>query len=248
MRISYLLDNTKKYELVICNQSLLSYPIHNHVSVYMIGLIMDGVVEISAAHNSQLYKRGEIFVIPPYLPHKLCAVEEYSMLSLCMKKMEIESSKTYSLQAKVFCLLNCVSGLDEVQKKAILQKVSELKLNYEANIKTFPVSINNVREQLELFPERKVSIEDMAQLALISKYHFIRNFKQEVGLTPHQFQIQNRVRKAQRLLRNTESITEVALDAGFCDQSHFIKHFEKIVQLTPSGFLLSCNMLDFADN
>lgn len=100
-----------------------------------------------------------------------------------------------------------------------------------------------MRKKLEAFPEEKISVDEMAQSAFSSKYHFIRNFKQEVGLTPHQFQIQNRIRKAQKLLQQTENITEVALDTGFCDQSHFIRHFEKIVRLTPTKYMLSCNIL-----
>ncbi len=51
----------------------------------------------------------------------------------------------------------------------------------------------------------------MAQNTFISKYHFIRNFKTEIGLTPHQFQIQNRIRKAQRLIHKTETIAEVEI-------------------------------------
>ncbi len=73
----------------------------------------------------------------------------------------------------------------------------------------------------------------MAKNAFLSKYHFIRNFKAEVGLTPHQFQIQNRIRKAQRLIHKTDTITEVALATDFCDQSHFIKEFKKQIGLTP---------------
>ena len=68
---------------------------------------------------------------------------------------------------------------------------------------------------MELYPECKISIEEMARNAFTSKYHFIRSFKAEVGLTPHQFQLQNRIRKAQRLIHNTETITEVALTTGF---------------------------------
>ena len=74
-------------------------------------------------------------------------------------------------------------------------------------------------------------------------HHFIRNFKQETGLTPHQFQLQNRIRKAQHLLSGSDTITEVAMTTGFCDQSHFIKQFEKIVGLTPSDYKLACNTL-----
>lgn len=64
----------------------------------------------------------------------------------------------------------------------------------------------------------------MADATFMSKYNLIRIFKHEVGLTPHQFLLQNRIRKAQRLLETSATITEVALATGFCDQSHFIRH------------------------
>lgn len=96
---------------------------------------------------------------------------------------------------------------------------------------------------MELHPESKLSIEEMAQKAFISKYHFIRSFKAEVGLTPHQFQVQNRIRKAQRLMHKAETITEVALTTGFCDQSHFIKQFEKQVGLPPLTYKMSSDTI-----
>ena len=77
------------------------------------------------------------------------------------------------------------------------------------------------------------------EIAFVSKYHFIRSFKAEVGITPHEFQLQNRIRKAQRLMRSSKTITEVALSTGFCDQSHFIKQFEKQVGLPPLTYKLS---------
>lgn len=58
--------------------------------------------------------------------------------------------------------------------------------------------IDKLKRQLELFPENKFSVEAMADAALKSKYYFIRRFKEIVGLTPHRFQIQNRIRKAQQ--------------------------------------------------
>ena len=83
----------------------------------------------------------------------------------------------------------------------------------------------------------------MAKNAFISKYHFIRTFKAEAGLTPHQFQLQNRIRKAKRLMLESKTMTEVALTTGFCDQSHFIRLFERYVGLTPSAYLTSCASL-----
>ncbi|MDE7404115.1 MAG: AraC family transcriptional regulator, partial [Lachnospiraceae bacterium] len=77
----------------------------------------------------------------------------------------------------------------------------------------------------------------------ISPYHMIRKFKAVCGLTPHQFQIQCRVRMAQRLLEEGKSVTEAAYAAGFCDQSHFDRCFRKAVRLTPNEYKQSVKLL-----
>lgn len=76
----------------------------------------------------------------------------------------------------------------------------------------------------------------MSEKTNISKYHLIREFKKEVGLTPHKFQVQNRIRKSQHLINNKYSIIEAGLIAGFYDQSHFIRHFKNIVGITPTEY------------
>ena len=85
-------------------------------------------------------------------------------------------------------------------------------------------------------PENIYLIEEMAEDTQVSPYHMIRKFKKAFGLTPHQFQIQCRVRKAQKLLETTKSIPEVAYEAGFCDQSHLDRCFQKIVGMTPRQY------------
>ena len=76
----------------------------------------------------------------------------------------------------------------------------------------------------------------MAKDTNISPFHLIRKFKKMYGLTPHQFQIQCKVRKAQKLLEEEKSVCEVTYDAGFCDQSHLDRCFQKIVGLTPKEY------------
>lgn len=92
-------------------------------------------------------------------------------------------------------------------------------------------------------PENVFLIEDMAQSIAVSPYHMIRKFKISCGLTPHQFQIQCRVRKAQKLLEEGKSVTEAAYATGFCDQSHFDRCFRKIVRLTPNEYKQSVTLL-----
>lgn len=134
---------------------------------------------------------------------------------------ELELTEIQTIQ-----LLNCLDSLDNTSLSYSIEPL-----------------IDSAKKQIECYPEMKLSIDEMAHSLYISKYHFIRSFKQAIGLTPHQFQIQNRVRKAQHMLSNVDSIAEVALTTGFCDQSHFIKHFERYVGITPTVYKISCKIL-----
>ncbi len=57
--------------------------------------------------------------------------------------------------------------------------------------------------------------------------------------TPHRFQLQNRVRKGQRLLAGPATVAEAAA-AGFCDQSHFDRQFKRLVGLNPAAYKRCC--------
>ena len=84
-------------------------------------------------------------------------------------------------------------------------------------------------------PENIYLIEQMAHDACISPFHMIREFKKAFGLTPHQFQMQCKVRKAQKLLEERPA-DEVTFDAGFYDQSHMDRCFKKVVGLSPKEY------------
>jgi AraC-like DNA-binding protein len=96
---------------------------------------------------------------------------------------------------------------------------------------------------LRLHTESDLDIREMADAGHASKYHFIRMFKRAVGLTPHRFQLQNRIRKAQRLIEDGMSLTDIAFVTGFFDQSHFIKCFKKTVGITPSEYKQACQRI-----
>lgn len=94
-------------------------------------------------------------------------------------------------------------------------------------------SLDVIKSQILNNPEQQFSLNDMAKTAFITPYHLIRKFESENGLTPHQFQIQCRIRKAQRLLERNIKVAEAAQETGFCDQSHFSKTFKRLVGFSP---------------
>ncbi|MCM1288637.1 MAG: helix-turn-helix domain-containing protein [Clostridium sp.] len=240
--IRYLYSAKTGIELIFCNHSTISYPLHNHVSVLTIGIILEGSVVFTQNNETRVYRQNETFVIFPYVPHSILAHECYTMLSLCIGKNVVRNEDVAVIQNHITHLLMQALNMGEInpyQILLILKRLEEIVDFSGWQLENKTPYIHDLKKQLELYPECKLTVEEMAKNAFVSKYHFIRSFKAEVGLTPHQFQIQNRIRKAQRLIHKAETITEVALTTGFCDQSHFIKQFEKYVGLPPSTYKLS---------
>lgn len=241
--IQYLCDRNVDIELILCIDSAISYPLHNHVSVLTIGLVLCGSISLTVGNNSFTCKKDSSFTILPYVPHTIEAQNPYSLLTLCINKNIINKCSKDEIKNSIRHLLAaaCELELTEIQTIRLLNCLDSLdNASLSCSIEPF---IDSAKKQIECYPEMKLIIDEMAHSLYISKYHFIRSFKQAVGLTPHQFQIQNRVRKAQHMLNNIDSITEVALTTGFYDQSHFIKHFERYVGLTPTAYKISCKIL-----
>jgi AraC-like DNA-binding protein len=81
------------------------------------------------------------------------------------------------------------------------------------------------------------SIADLARLADLSPYHFLRTFKAVTGVTPHQWLLRARLRDAARRLSGTrEPVTSIALEAGFEDLSNFIRSFRAEFGLSPQRY------------
>ena len=82
----------------------------------------------------------------------------------------------------------------------------------------------------------KISIEQVARVAGLSRYHFFRRFHLAVGMTPHGYLTQCRLREARRLIAHhagQRSLAEVAVETGFSDQTHLTPHFRREFGHTP---------------
>jgi len=92
------------------------------------------------------------------------------------------------------------------------------------------------REEQDASPARR-SLAALAREAVMSRYHFLRVFRQVVGMTPHQYVLRMRMhRAAVRLRCSDEPISTIALDAGFNDLSTFNHRFRRIMGASPTVF------------
>ena len=82
-----------------------------------------------------------------------------------------------------------------------------------------------------------ITLEELAELVRMSKYHFLRTFRRVVGRTPHQYLLGLRLRHAAtRLAASAETVSAIAFDAGFGDLSTFNAHFRDQFGSSPSRY------------
>jgi len=82
-----------------------------------------------------------------------------------------------------------------------------------------------------------IDLESAARQVELSSFHFLRLFAAVLGVTPHQYVVRCRLRRAARLLAaDRRSITDVAFDVGFGDVSNFVRTFQRAAGVSPSSF------------
>ena len=96
--------------------------------------------------------------------------------------------------------------------------------------------IARVRAALDDAPQASPDLAELARLAGLSRFHLLRAFRRETGLTPHAYLIDARVRMARRRLKQGEAPASVAAACGFADQAHFTRAFKARMGVTPGAF------------
>jgi AraC family transcriptional regulator len=82
-----------------------------------------------------------------------------------------------------------------------------------------------------------IDLDAAAGEAGLSPFHFLRLFAGVLGVTPHQYLVRSRLRRAARLLaEGAGSITEIAFDVGFGDLSNFVRSFHRAAGVSPRRF------------
>jgi AraC family transcriptional regulator len=90
---------------------------------------------------------------------------------------------------------------------------------------------------IDAHSHQAVDLESAAQEVGLSSFHFLRLFAKVLGVTPHQYLVRSRLRRAARLLADeSRSITEIAYDVGFGDLSNFVRTFHRAAGVSPRSF------------
>lgn len=100
-----------------------------------------------------------------------------------------------------------------------------------------PRRLRMVKEYIEENLPHQITLSDIAAIAGVSSAHFCRAFHKSVGVPSHRYIVRRRIELAKGLLAESRMpIAEIALAAGFGNQSHLTKHFRGVVGTTPRRF------------
>lgn len=120
---------------------------------------------------------------------------------------------------------------------AMLMIMSHFIRQAKPRVWTQDERMKRVLEYVHSHISDSINIEQLADVACITKPYFIRLFKHEFGFPPVQYINRKKVERAQLLLFTTDkAVKEVAFILGFSDQNYFIRLFRKLTGITPQEY------------
>lgn len=97
-------------------------------------------------------------------------------------------------------------------------------------------SLQPLLERLAQEDASSLSLGQLASSAGMGRYQLIRAFRAATGLTPHAWQLNQRINRARQWLRKGQDMADIAYRLGFVDQSHFQRVFKAHTGVTPGSY------------
>jgi len=245
--VTYFHEESSGQEIILTSsRAKRHYPWHIHANHWTIGLVISGTASIGirktktpvpARARMRALRRGESFIVRPREVHCLTVFPNTSLAVLCLDMRKPQKDLSRLLSAGAASASTAKISPSHIAKLGRLAKAAIASGQRGADAAATPAQA--VARYLVENPGEPLSVSEMAALAGASRWHFLRCFKNETGMTPHAFQLACRLGLARRLLRKNITAAEVAAAAGFSDQSHMHRFFKRHHGLTPRGFLRS---------
>jgi AraC-like DNA-binding protein len=218
------------------------YPWHFH-NCYTLIVVEKGSIKYEFHNKSENIEAGKGFIIEPVMVHRniISQPTVYKALFIphdyfdCIDEKGISTQKL--MDSKIIDLI--FNLFHKIELKYAKNELKDIIFGMCELINPPQINISNdAAISLKMPPKINydLTINELADEAHLSKFHFQRKFKKNCGLTVGQLKQQEKTIQAKSLLENGKLAPDVAHELGFFDQSHFIKYFKKMWALTPKNF------------
>jgi AraC-like DNA-binding protein len=260
--VQYYRDpNIAFFEIKSCQSGIHASRRHVHEE-FSLGVVMQGSSVVSSTARDFRVEQGSIIMIPPKTIHR-CNPQDFNHWQFKMLYLNPEWVESLfdtkptdlyisvkQLERKDFGRIlrlfeHLQENLPEIQKETHLITELQYFFDFESYFKqkpgsvmTNPRAMQRVQHFLQENYLEKISLDDLAEIAGLNKYHLLHCFRNAYQITPHAYQTMLRINFAKEQLqkRQDEPITAIAQDAGFYDQSHFVKAFKQYLGTTPLDY------------
>ncbi|MFK7738374.1 MAG: helix-turn-helix domain-containing protein [Pirellulaceae bacterium] len=131
-------------------------------------------------------------------------------------------------------------GFAVIATTLMLQLITFLSRCYSSSLNPESKSLLRVADaisHIERNYSQQIALDDLVEIAGMSRRNFIRSFENTMGTSPINFLIERRLRASSRLLlRSQKTITEIAFEVGFSDSNYFSRQFKRSYGLSPREY------------
>jgi len=247
------------------------FPNHFH-DYYVIGFIENGQRYLLCKNQEYTINAGDITIFNPRDTHTCKQVDGKTLDYRCiniqpdiMKKLALEiTGREYlpkftqvvlyhnelALSLRELFLMISKDQTDFKKEELFLFLMGQLIQEYSDNTSFNSVDepnpkIKTVCDYLEANYAKTITLDYLSSLVGISKYHFLRSFTHQIGISPYSYLETIRIGNAKKLLSQGITPVDVAFQTGFSDQSHFSNFFKKFIGLTPKQYMrIFCDQSD----
>ena len=120
----------------------------------------------------------------------------------------------------------------------IAERLCQLNGEYEScnRVNRPDALLTRVKDYIEAHLQDDLSLDDLSRQVHLSKYHFLRLFRKQCGMTPYQYVLNRRISRARKALEAGQALDDVVYQFGFSDLSHFNRRFKPIYGATPKQY------------
>lgn len=232
------------------------FPLHAHDN-YLIGLTLEGAEDLVQSGRRWLSRPGQVRLINPFELHEGGAADggawRYEAIYVPEALMAeatggaaprfgaavVDDAALACALRQLFAILR--ASQEPLERQSRFIDFAALALAPHTGIappqaKAEPFAVRRVRDHLHAHALTRVTLDQLAIEAQLSKFHLLRLFKTATGFTPWRYQAHLRIETAKRLLRAGEPASQVADACGFVDQSHFTRMFKSMLGITPAVY------------
>ncbi|OAB40437.1 AraC family ligand binding domain-containing protein [Paenibacillus antarcticus] len=257
------LDSDLNIEAYRFKGIMQKFPAHFH-EYYVIGFIEEGQRYLVCKGEEYIINPGDLLLFNPFDTHSCEQIDGKTLDYRCinvtpevMKKIVLEingSDNAPFFKPSVVYQSELVSNLKELhirvsqeehdfKKEELFLYFMEELIQTHSDLTIIPttyepsIEIQTVCSYLEENYTRTITLNDLSALTGWSKYHLLRSFTKQKGLSPYSYLETIRIYHAKRLLEQGVKPIEVCFLVGFSDQSHLTKFFKRQIGLTPKQYM-----------